>query len=127
MQQDPADQFPDFTGTPLFMALSTLLRQRQTESSDLESAFYVFLYWATRGQLHWRHARLGPNLEGPDAFDRKWSAMTIRFQDKVLARISEAELRRIATKLQGLFFGGNPYAYNTSVTSQDFLHAVSSA
>jgi hypothetical protein len=121
--QDPLD----FTGTPLFMALSILLLQRQTESSDLESAFYVFLFWATRGQLHWRHARLGLNFEGPDAFDHKWSAMTIRFQDKVLARISERRLRRIAIQLQGLFFGGNLYAYNTSVTSQDFLHAVRSA
>lgn len=46
-----------YTGTPMFMAISTLQGWVQGESSELESALYVFLYWATRDRLHWKRAR----------------------------------------------------------------------
>eukprot|EP00898_Chlorokybus_atmophyticus_P006879 jgi/Chlat1/7192/Chrsp57S06755 len=104
------------TGTPLFMAITTLQKRPQTVSSELESALYVFLYWATQGGLHWRKAPLGY----PSAIDSKWTAMTLLFEDKVLSRIDSDQLRRVARKLRDLFFPlGLQDTYRTDVVSAD--------
>ena len=117
---------PSHTGTPLFMAISTLMGHMQTVSSDLESALYVFLYWATKGGLHWKAAL----LDSVDAVDRKWSAMTLGFE-KLLEKIEddkEGTLKKAARSLQKLFFGdvsNGSGQYNTKVTPAKFLAAFS--
>eukprot|EP00898_Chlorokybus_atmophyticus_P006878 jgi/Chlat1/7191/Chrsp57S09130 len=104
------------TGTPLFMAITTLQKRPQTVSSELESALYVFLYWATQGGLHWRKAPFG----FPSAIDSKWTAMTLLFEDKVLSRIDSDQLRRVARKLRDLFFPlGLQDTYRTDVVAAD--------
>ena len=113
---------PDLTGTPMFMAISTLQRQEQGESSDLESAFYVFLHWATNGTLHWKHARFEPDFYAQEAIALKWTAMTLQFEEKVLDKISDEKLFEIAKRLQALFFPGNQY--NRSVLTMEFLKAI---
>jgi hypothetical protein len=109
-------------GTPAFMALSALRGQRQSVSSELESAFYVFLFWATRGGLRWARAP----RHAPDAVDRKWAGMTLRFHDKVLGRIPEHELRQAAVRLRELFFPGG-FGYNMAVSSTQFVQALDGA
>lgn len=96
--------------------------QRQGESSELESAFYVFLYWATRDQLHWRHAHFDSTTWSGNSLDCKCSAMSFLFEEKVLGRIVEEELRDIAVRLHALFFPDG--RYNASVSSGEFLQAM---
>lgn len=117
------DYKPDHTGTPLFMALSTLKGKAQGESSDLECAMYVFLYWATKEKLHWRRSRFDPDLFSSDGVDRKWSAMTFQFEEKVLAKIDDDDLRLAARQLRDLFFPNN--IYNMSVSSSQFVQPLS--
>ncbi|CAL8461623.1 g1154 [Coccomyxa elongata] len=117
-----AENKPNHTGTPLFMALSTLKHQPQGVLSDLESAFYVFLHWATHERLHWKHARFDPSFYAPEAVGMKWSAMTFEFEEKVLARIEDVKLREVAKRLQALFFPNN--IYYKSVSALEFLQAI---
>ncbi|BDA47787.1 hypothetical protein COCOBI_11-0440 [Coccomyxa sp. Obi] len=119
------DYKPDHTGTPMFMALSTLKGQRQGVSSELESAMYVFLYWATEDNLHWRRSRGDLDYRSSDSVDRKWSAMTFHFEEKVAEKIDDDDLRMTARRLRALFFPEN--IYNQSVTASQFVQAISSA
>lgn len=49
--------------------------------------------------------------------------MTLRFEEMVLAKIEEFELRQVAMQLRALFFPQNQY--NTSVSTSQFLEAIS--
>lgn len=106
------------------MAISTILNEPQTVSSDLESLFFVFLYWVSDARvLHWKRQHLGT----AGAHHYKWAPMTEQhfWKTTVLARIQDQGLRVVAERLRELFFG--PFhcvKYNKAVTVRQFLEAL---
>jgi len=88
------------TGTPQFMALSTLHERVHSTSSELECLMYVFLYVATDRRLVWKPY----SNDQREAFDTKYTCMTWLFEEDILSRIDTHVFKEVAKGLQRLFF-----------------------
>lgn len=105
------------------MAIHTLLKRNHDLSSELESLLYVLLHIATWGRLLWKMYR----NDQREAYAVKLTAMTVEFEDQILARIESPLLKAAAIHLQELFFPGNSYDPRAKVTVQMFQRALETA
>lgn len=106
------------TGTPLFMAISTLQGEPATLSSELESLMNVLAHISTDDMLHWRHEPFG----SIGMIDAKYGGWTFHFESNMMAKITDKVYASVVRKLQSLFFPN--WRNRTNVTVDEFLEAL---
>ena len=117
----PSGGMPQLTGTPLFMACSILQGEKHTVSSDLESLFYMLLFLACKGHVHWANS----SLWSREALSCKVHSVMVEeyFDLYVRQRCAKVQPALLAPidRLQKLFFAP---AYNRKVSVEEFLKAL---
>ncbi|KAK9805547.1 hypothetical protein WJX72_004494 [[Myrmecia] bisecta] len=104
------------TGTPLFMALDVMKHGKHSIGTELETVLYLIIFILGKGVVTWCHTAADDHL----ATSIRAGAMTVDFQDKVLARVPSS-CHQWLTRLRNLFFSNN--SYDPSVTCAQFLEA----
>lgn len=110
----------EITGTLLFIALAVHDLGPQTESTDLESLFYVLLWISLDRLLPWRDATVKTAADAKSGVKLKNG----RF-DELLVCIRDKTLREACASLRGLFSKNGDY--HCDATAAEFCNLLKDA